>query len=80
MLAFANRSKFFHAMHTHGHHFRVLDSLDDGWKPFWLDTLLIGAQQTQRIAFKAEFTGVWLLEAMAADWAAPGLLRTYAIE
>ncbi len=26
-----------------GHHFRLLDRLDDGWKPFWLDTLLLTA-------------------------------------
>ena len=25
-----------HAVHVHGHHFRLLDRLDDGWKPFWL--------------------------------------------
>ena len=40
--------------HLHGHHFRLLDRLDDGWKPFWLDTLAINSGQTQRIAFAAE--------------------------
>jgi hypothetical protein len=47
--------------HLHGHHVRLLDRLDDGWKPFWLDTLLIDAGQTQRIAFAAEFAGNWLM-------------------
>ncbi len=37
MLALDNRTEFPHAMHLHGHHFRLLDRLDDGWKPFWLD-------------------------------------------
>ena len=59
----------------HGHHFRLLDRLDDGWKPFWLDTLLIDAGQTQRIAFAADYPGQWLMEAMAIDWAAPRLVR-----
>ena len=66
--------------HLHGHHFRLLDRLDDGWKPFWLDTLAIEAGQTQRIAFAAEYAGRWLMEAMATDWAAPRLVRWYSVE
>ena len=49
--------------HLHGHHFRLLDRLDDGWKPFWLDTLAVEPGQTQRIAFAAEYAGRWLIEA-----------------
>lgn len=64
----------------HGHHFRLLDRLDDGWKPFWLDTLIVDKGQTQRIAFLAEYTGRWLMEATALNWAAPKLVRSYAVE
>jgi FtsP/CotA-like multicopper oxidase with cupredoxin domain len=64
----------------HGHHFRLLDRLDDGWKPFWLDTLMLDKGQTQRIAFMAEYTGRWLIEATALNWAAPKLVRSYAVE
>ena len=64
----------------HGHHFRLLDRLDDGWKPFWLDTLMVDKGQTQRIAFAAEHTGRWLLEATALNWAAPKLVRCYAVD
>jgi hypothetical protein len=39
-----------------------LDRLDDGWKPFWLDTLAIEPGQTQRIALSAEYAGCWLIE------------------
>jgi FtsP/CotA-like multicopper oxidase with cupredoxin domain len=66
--------------HLHGHLFRLLDRLDDGWKPYWLDTLVIGPNQTERIAFTAEQSGRWLIEAMAAEWSAPRLLRSYSIE
>jgi FtsP/CotA-like multicopper oxidase with cupredoxin domain len=66
--------------HLHGHHFRLLDRLDDGWKPFWLDTLAIDAGLTQRIAFAAEHVGRWLIESMATDWAAPRLVRWYSVE
>ncbi|CAN5163014.1 multicopper oxidase domain-containing protein [soil metagenome] len=64
----------------HGHHFRLLDRLDDGWKPFWLDTLIVDKGQTQRIAFLAEYAGRWLMEATALNWAAPKLVRSYAVE
>jgi FtsP/CotA-like multicopper oxidase with cupredoxin domain len=61
MLALANRTAFSHAMHVHGHHFRLLDRLDDGWKPFWLDTVVVPSQQTWRIAFVADNPGKWML-------------------
>jgi FtsP/CotA-like multicopper oxidase with cupredoxin domain len=66
--------------HLHGHHFRLLDKLDDGWKPFWLDTLAVGPGETQLIAFAAEYAGRWMMEATAADWAAPKGLRWFNVE
>jgi FtsP/CotA-like multicopper oxidase with cupredoxin domain len=80
VLALTNRALIPTVFHLHGHHFRLLDRLDDGWKPFWLDTLVIDAGQTQRIAFAAEHSGRWLMEAMAAEWAAPRLVRWYSVE
>jgi FtsP/CotA-like multicopper oxidase with cupredoxin domain len=79
VLALTNRASVPSVFHLHGHHFRLLDRLDDGWKPFWLDTLAIDAGQTQRVAFAAEFAGLWLMQAMAAQWASPRLLRSYAV-
>jgi FtsP/CotA-like multicopper oxidase with cupredoxin domain len=61
MLGFPNRTAFPHAMHVHGHHFRLLDRLDDGWKPFWLDTIVVAAQDTARIAFVADNPGKWMI-------------------
>ena len=80
VLALTNRAGTATVFHLHGHHFRLLDRLDDGWKPFWLDTLAIESGQTQRVAFAAEFAGRWLIEAMATDWAAPRLVRWYSVE
>jgi FtsP/CotA-like multicopper oxidase with cupredoxin domain len=80
VLALTNRAAIPTVFHLHGHHFRLLDRLDDGWKPFWLDTLAIEAGQTQRIAFAAEYAGRWLIESMATDWAAPRLVRWYNVE
>jgi FtsP/CotA-like multicopper oxidase with cupredoxin domain len=80
VLALTNRAAIATVLHLHGHHFRWLDRLDDGWKPFWLDTLAIEPGQTQRIAFLAEFAGRWLIESVATDWAAPRLVRWYSVE
>src|SRR5262249_50216137 len=35
VLAFANRTERSQSIHVHGHHVRLLDRLDDGWKPYW---------------------------------------------
>ena len=80
VLALANPGPLPTVFHLHGHHFRLLDRLDDGWKPFWLDTLTIEPGQTQRIAFLAEYPGRYLIESVATDWTAQRLVRWYAVE
>ena len=80
VLSLINRAETTSTFHLHGHHFRHLDRLDDGWKPFWLDTIAIDAGQTQRIAFTAEYAGRWLLEAIEARWSAPRLVRWYSVD
>jgi FtsP/CotA-like multicopper oxidase with cupredoxin domain len=77
VLALANRADRPTVFHLHGHHFRLLDRLDDGWKPYWLDTLAVEPGQTQRVAFAAEYAGRWLLESVGTDWTAPRLVRSY---
>jgi FtsP/CotA-like multicopper oxidase with cupredoxin domain len=80
VLALTNRAEFATVFHLHGHHFRLLDRLDDGWKPFWLDTLAVEPGQTLRIAFLAEYAGRWPIEQVATDWAAPLMVRWYNVE
>ncbi len=67
MLAFANRTEAPVALHLHGHSFRLLDRMDDGWKPFWLDTLVVPPRLTLRIAFVADNPGKWLIDARVLD-------------
>jgi FtsP/CotA-like multicopper oxidase with cupredoxin domain len=66
VMALDNRSTA-HAVHVHGHHFSLLDRLDDGWKPYWLDTVPVGPRETARIAFVANNPGRWLIEQHALD-------------
>ena len=63
VLALINRDAPACALHVHGHHVRLLDNLDDGWKPFWLDSIMVPGKQTSRVAFVADNPGKWLLEA-----------------
>jgi FtsP/CotA-like multicopper oxidase with cupredoxin domain len=62
VMAIENRDAGVHVVHVHGHHFRLLDRLDDGWKPYWLDTLPVAPRQTVRIAFVADAPGRWRVE------------------
>ena len=80
VLALANRGPRPIAFHLHGHHVRLLDRLDDGWKPFWLDTLLVAPGQIQRIAFAAEFPGLYPMQATVTDWGKPQTVRSYLVE
>ncbi len=80
VLALKNPAPVTTVFHLHGHHFRLLDRLDDGWKPYWLDTLAIEPGQTQRIALAATSPGRWLIESVVTDWAAPRLVRWYGVE
>ncbi|MGE3870113.1 MAG: multicopper oxidase family protein [Pseudorhodoplanes sp.] len=50
------------AVHVAGHAFRLLDRLDDGWKPFWLDTVMVMPGRTERVAFVADMAGRWPIE------------------
>jgi FtsP/CotA-like multicopper oxidase with cupredoxin domain len=61
-LALINRAASASVVHVHGHSVRLLDSLDDGWKPFWLDTILVPGQQTLRVAFVADNPGKWTID------------------
>jgi FtsP/CotA-like multicopper oxidase with cupredoxin domain len=62
-LAIKNSAADPSVLHIHGHAVRLLDALDDGWKPFWLDTILCVPQHTTRVAFVADNPGKWLLHA-----------------
>lgn len=67
MLALVNRGTAPFVAHVHGHSVRLLDNLDDGWKPFWLDTIACAPGKTTRVAFVADNPGKWLISALGRD-------------
>jgi FtsP/CotA-like multicopper oxidase with cupredoxin domain len=77
-LGIRNRGGRAHVVHLHGHHFRLLDRLDDGWKPYWLDTLVVG-EAVERIAFVADNPGRWLIEYRMLDRPEAGAAVWYAV-
>jgi FtsP/CotA-like multicopper oxidase with cupredoxin domain len=64
MLGLSNSASENAFIHLHGHSFRLLDALDDGWKPFWLDTMPIAPGGKARIAFVADNPGKWPIEGL----------------
>ena len=72
-LGLVNRSGFAHAIHVHGHHMRLLHDLDDGWEPYWRDSVLIDAGRTHHVAFLADNPGKWLIECLVLEHGGAGL-------
>ncbi len=61
VLTLDNRTPFPQPLHLHGHSFRLLHPLDDGWEPYFLDTLQVPEKRIVRIAFVADNPGRWLI-------------------
>jgi FtsP/CotA-like multicopper oxidase with cupredoxin domain len=74
-LGFRNVSAAVHNLHVHGHTMRLLHPLDDGWEPYWRDSLLLAPGKTARVAFVADNPGKWVIEAAPL---APPLAVRYA--
>lgn len=61
VLAVRNESALPNVIHIHGHCFRALHPLDDGWEPYWLETIIVPEGKTIRCAFTAGSPGQWLI-------------------
>ena len=79
VLAIRNETAFPQALHLHGHAFRLLHPLDDGWEPYWLDTFQLLEGRTARIAFKADNPGRWLLSSTVLERFDTGLWTLFEV-
>lgn len=79
VLAIRNDTPVPQPFHIHGHCFRLLHPFDDGWDPFWMDTLQIPAQTAIRIAFIAGSPGKWLLASTVCERFDTGLWTWFEI-
>ena len=61
VLTFRNGSDMVQPMHVHGHCWRLLHDLDDGWDPYWRDSVLLAPGKVKHVAFVADNPGRWAL-------------------
>ena len=72
-MGFANKSDAALSMHVHGHCARLLHDFDDGWEPYWRNSVIVAKGATKRIAFVADAPGKWAIRSDVADQEAAGL-------
>ena len=73
VFALANKTAFVQALRLWGHVARLLHSMDDGWEPYWRDTVLIQPGRTAHVAFVADNPGRWPLESAIPEHRAAGV-------
>ena len=71
-IVFANGTGFPHAMHLHGHHFRI--RRPDGSPGAWRDTVLVHPGEETEVVLVADNPGDWLLHCHMLGHAAAGML------
>ncbi|SIP89391.1 multicopper oxidase family protein [Bosea sp. TND4EK4] len=67
VMAIDNRTAFIQPVHVHGHAFRLLHPLDDGWEAYFLDTVQIPEGKKLHIAFIADNPGRWLVSSTVLE-------------
>lgn len=75
-----NESNFPHAIHLHGHHFKILER--DGEllpEQDWRDTFITTRQETVKIAFVADNPGKWLVHCHMLEHAASGMMEWFIV-
>ena len=79
VLAIKNETAFQQPLHLHGHSFRLLHNLDDGWEPYWLDTFQLPEGRTGRIAFRADNPGRWVIGSSVMERFDTGLWTSFEV-
>ena len=75
----ANKTAVVQAIRLWGHVARLLHSMDDGWEPYWRDTILIQPGRTAHIAFVADNPGKWPLESAIPEHRAAGVAAWFQV-
>jgi FtsP/CotA-like multicopper oxidase with cupredoxin domain len=78
-LGLVNKSLFPQVIHIQGHVVRLLHDLDDGWEPYWRDSVIVPPLRTKHVAFVADNPGKWLLASAIMDHFANGLAAWFEV-
>ncbi len=79
-LGFINKTRVTQVVRVHGHVLRQLHLLDDGWEPYWRDSLIVPAGKTVRAAFVADNPGKWRLGSGILEHAVSGLAAWFEVK
>jgi FtsP/CotA-like multicopper oxidase with cupredoxin domain len=78
-LALINNTAVTQAIRLYGHFMRLLHSMDDGWEPYWRDSVLIAPGKTGHVAFVADNPGRWPIESAIPEHMAAGVMTMFAV-
>jgi FtsP/CotA-like multicopper oxidase with cupredoxin domain len=78
-LGLTNNSGTHIVIRLHGHAMRQLHLMDDGWDPYWRDSVVVPAGRTVRVAFLADNPGRWLLGGGILPHALGGLTGVFTV-
>jgi FtsP/CotA-like multicopper oxidase with cupredoxin domain len=79
VFALANKTAVVQALRLWGHVARLLHSMDDGWEPYWRDTILIQPGRSAHVAFVADNPGKWPLESAIPEHRAAGVAAWFQV-
>jgi len=79
VIAITNRSHWSQVLTVRGHVFRLLHPLDDGWEPYFMDTLHLPENSVSRIAFDAGLPGKWAIHSTIAEHFDAGLMTWFEV-
>jgi FtsP/CotA-like multicopper oxidase with cupredoxin domain len=79
VLALRNQTAWAQVIGVAAHSFRLLHPYDDGWEPYFLDTLYLAPGTIARIAFIADVTGRHAIRSTIADHADAGVATYFEV-
>jgi FtsP/CotA-like multicopper oxidase with cupredoxin domain len=73
-LEMTNKTEHFHAIHIHGHDFRIIPKANGPTgNPSWFDTVVIAPNESMRIAFVAGKPGKWMVHCHVLEHSVSGM-------
>jgi FtsP/CotA-like multicopper oxidase with cupredoxin domain len=79
VLGIVNNTAIPQALRLYGHVMRLLHPLDDGWEPYWRDSVLVAPGKTSHVAFVADNPGHWPIESAIPAHQAAGVRAIFAV-
>ncbi|WP_158817647.1 multicopper oxidase family protein [Methylocapsa sp. S129] len=78
-LGIVNNTAVTQAIRVYDHFMRLLHGMDDGWEPYWRDSVLIAPGKTSHVAFVADNPGHWPIESAIPEHQAAGVMTMFAV-